>query len=39
MDQHKIRSVVDRIFEFEALKEAMAYLRSGAQFGKVCIAH
>jgi NADPH:quinone reductase-like Zn-dependent oxidoreductase len=39
MDQHKIRSVVDRTFEFEALKEAMAYLKSGAQFGKVCIAH
>lgn len=39
MNQHKIRSVVDRTFEFEALKEAMAYLKSGAQFGKVCIAH
>jgi NADPH:quinone reductase-like Zn-dependent oxidoreductase len=39
MDQHKIRSVIDRTFEFEALKEAMAYLKSGAQFGKVCIAH
>lgn len=39
MDQHKIKSVVDRSFEFEALKEAMAYLRSGAQFGKVCITH
>ena len=39
MNQHKIKSVVDRTFEFEALKEAMAYLKSGAQFGKVCIAH
>ncbi len=39
MNQHKIKSTVDRTFEFEALKEAMAYLRSGAQFGKVCIVH
>jgi NADPH:quinone reductase-like Zn-dependent oxidoreductase len=39
MEQHKVRSVVDRIFDFAELKEAMAYLRSGAQFGKVCIAH
>jgi NADPH:quinone reductase-like Zn-dependent oxidoreductase len=39
MDQHKVRPVVDRIFDFAELKEAMAYLKSGAQFGKVCIAH
>lgn len=39
IDQHKIQPVVDRIFGFEDLKEAMAYLKSGAQFGKVCIAH
>jgi NADPH:quinone reductase-like Zn-dependent oxidoreductase len=39
MNQHKVKSVVDRTFDFEALKEAMAYLNSGAQFGKVCIAH
>lgn len=39
MDQHKVEPVVDRTFAFEDLKEAMAYLKSGAQFGKVCIAH
>ena len=39
MDQHKVQPVVDRTFAFEDLKEAMAYLKSGAQFGKVCIAH
>lgn len=39
VDQHQIRPVVDRVFAFEELKEAMAYLQSGAQFGKVCIAH
>lgn len=39
IDQHKVQPVVDRVFDFTDLKEAMAYLKSGAQFGKVCIAH
>ena len=39
IDLHKLQPVVDRSFAFEELKEAMAYLKSGAQFGKVCIAH
>ena len=39
IDQHKVQPVVDRIFGFEELKEAMSYLKSGAQFGKICIAH
>jgi NADPH:quinone reductase-like Zn-dependent oxidoreductase len=38
-EQHRIRPVVDRTFAFEELKEAMAYLKSGAHFGKVCIRH
>jgi NADPH:quinone reductase-like Zn-dependent oxidoreductase len=37
--QHRLQPVVDRVFAFEELKEAMAYLRSGAHFGKVCIRH
>lgn len=37
--QHRMKTVVDRVFAFEELKEAMAYLQSGAQFGKVCLAH
>ncbi len=37
--QHRIEPVIDRVFPFEALKEAMAHLRSGAHFGKVCIRH
>jgi NADPH:quinone reductase-like Zn-dependent oxidoreductase len=36
---HKLQPVVDRIFPFEQLKEAMAYLKSGAHFGKICIRH
>ena len=39
MAQHRIVPVVDKVFAFEELKEAMAYLKSGAQFGKVCIQH
>jgi len=39
MAQHRIRPVLDRTFAFGELKEAMTYLRSGAQFGKVCIDH
>ena len=39
IDQHRIKPVVDRVFAFDELKEAMAHLQSGAQFGKVCLAH
>jgi len=39
MAQHTIVPVTDKVFAFEELKEAMTYLKSGAQFGKVCIAH
>jgi NADPH:quinone reductase-like Zn-dependent oxidoreductase len=38
-EQHQVRPVVDRVFEFDELKQAMAHLQSGAQFGKVCIVH
>jgi NADPH:quinone reductase-like Zn-dependent oxidoreductase len=37
--QHRLEPIVDRVFAFEALKEAMAYLKAGAHFGKVCIRH
>ncbi len=37
--QHRVRPVVDRVFAFEELKDALACLRTGAQFGKLCIAH
>jgi len=38
-EQHNVQPVVDRAFAFEELKEAMAYLKKGAHFGKVCIQH
>ena len=37
--QHRLKPVIDRVFAFAELKEALAYLKSGAHFGKVCIGH
>lgn len=34
-----MKPVVDRVFAFDALREAMDYLKSGQHFGKVCIRH
>jgi len=39
IDQHGVKPVVDRVYAFAELKEALAHLKSGAQFGKLCIAH
>lgn len=39
IELHRIAPVIDKIFPFEQLKEAMAYLKSGAHFGKICIRH
>ncbi|MFN7645243.1 MAG: zinc-dependent alcohol dehydrogenase family protein [Burkholderiales bacterium] len=37
--QHRLEPIVDRVFDFAELKDAMAYLASGAHFGKVCLRH
>ncbi len=39
IDQHKLVPVVDKVYAFEQLKEAMAALKQGAHFGKICIRH
>ena len=39
MQQMKIKPMLDRTFGFDDLKEALAYLKSGQQFGKIVIAH
>jgi NADPH:quinone reductase-like Zn-dependent oxidoreductase len=39
IEQHRIVPVVDRVFAFEQLKEAMEHLKRGAHFGKICIRH
>lgn len=39
IERTAMRPVVDRIFDFEALPEAMRYLAAGKHFGKVCLRH
>ena len=34
---HAIEPVVDKVFAFEALPEALAHLRGGGHVGKVCL--
>lgn len=38
VEQHCLKPVVDRVFRFEELREALDYLASGAHFGKICLA-
>jgi NADPH:quinone reductase-like Zn-dependent oxidoreductase len=33
----QIEPIVDRVFPFSEVKEAMSYMSSGAHFGKVCV--
>jgi NADPH:quinone reductase-like Zn-dependent oxidoreductase len=35
----QVRPVVDHVFAFEQLREALDCLRQGAHFGKICIQH
>lgn len=37
IDSGKIRPVIDRVFPFEQVKDAMAYLESGRARGKVVL--
>ncbi|HVB47137.1 MAG TPA: NAD(P)-dependent alcohol dehydrogenase [Burkholderiales bacterium] len=39
IEQHALRPVIDRVFAFEELKQALTYLKSGLHFGKICIRH
>jgi NADPH:quinone reductase-like Zn-dependent oxidoreductase len=34
---NQLRPVVDRVFSFEEIREALHYMESGAHFGKICI--
>jgi NADPH:quinone reductase-like Zn-dependent oxidoreductase len=35
---HRIRPVIDRVFPFAEVRDAMRYMESGAHFGKICIS-
>ena len=37
MEVHELKPVIDRVFDFDEVPEAFAYMASGAHFGKVCI--
>jgi NADPH:quinone reductase-like Zn-dependent oxidoreductase len=37
IEQHRLVPVVDRVFDFDALPEALRYLERGAHFGKICL--
>lgn len=39
MEAAGTRPAIDRVFGFDQLHEALAHLRSGAHFGKICIRH
>jgi NADPH:quinone reductase-like Zn-dependent oxidoreductase len=34
---HKLHPVVDRVFPFAEIRQALQYLESGAHFGKICL--
>jgi NADPH:quinone reductase-like Zn-dependent oxidoreductase len=34
---HKLRPVIDRVFAFQEIKDALRYLESGAHFGKIAL--
>jgi NADPH:quinone reductase-like Zn-dependent oxidoreductase len=36
---HQMQPIIDKVFPFEAVQEALAYLESGTHFGKICIKH
>jgi NADPH:quinone reductase-like Zn-dependent oxidoreductase len=37
IELHRMRPVIDRVFEFNDAVEAFKYMESGAHFGKICI--
>jgi NADPH:quinone reductase-like Zn-dependent oxidoreductase len=39
ISQQGMRPVVDRVYDFEQLHQALQHLASGKHFGKICIAH
>jgi NADPH:quinone reductase-like Zn-dependent oxidoreductase len=36
---HRLRPVLDQVFGFDGLHQALTYLASGKHFGKICIRH
>lgn len=39
LEHHRVVPLIDRVYAFEELKEAMAVLKQGVHFGKICIRY
>jgi NADPH:quinone reductase-like Zn-dependent oxidoreductase len=39
MSVHKLRPVIDKVFKFNEVKDALRYMESGSHFGKIVIEH
>ncbi len=37
MDLHKVKPVINKVFPFAQVPEALSYLKNGSHFGKLCI--
>lgn len=37
--RHKMKPVIDRIFDFEETPQALAHMKAGAHFGKICLRY
>jgi D-arabinose 1-dehydrogenase-like Zn-dependent alcohol dehydrogenase len=37
IELHRLRPIVDRVFPLAQLRQALDYLATGSQFGKICI--
>jgi NADPH:quinone reductase-like Zn-dependent oxidoreductase len=35
---HQLRPMIDRVFPFEEMREAMHYMGKGAHMGKICVS-
>jgi NADPH:quinone reductase-like Zn-dependent oxidoreductase len=34
---HRLRPIIDRVFPFEEVREALRHMENGAHFGKICV--
>ena len=38
IESNALEPVIDRVFDFEGVREALEYMKSGAHFGKIVVA-
>ena len=37
IDEAKLRPIVDKVFEFDQVREALTYMERGSHFGKIVV--